>query len=101
MSEAGLTIEKADPKRLIRESFRIEGITLSECRSIFVDWALSLPDGTEASDAARLLLDLYAPEVVAAGDAAHPMLQVLVEGARRPSDTPPRRRGGRAGRFGG
>ena len=33
-----------DPKGLIRESYRIEGITEGECRSVFLDWALSLPD---------------------------------------------------------
>ena len=34
--------DMADPKGLIREAFRIDGITASECRSIFVDWALSV-----------------------------------------------------------
>lgn len=100
MTDAALTPEASDPKRLIFESFRIEGITASECRSIFVDWALSLPAGVDATDAARLLLDHYAPKATAAGEAAHPMIAVLVEGARAPSDQPPRRRGGRAGRFG-
>jgi len=37
-----------DPKGLIRESYRIEGIGMAECRSIFLDWALSLPDGADA-----------------------------------------------------
>ena len=32
-----------DHKGLILEAYRIEGITLPECRSIFLDWALSLP----------------------------------------------------------
>ena len=32
-----------DHKGLIREAYRIDGITLPECRSIFLDWALSLP----------------------------------------------------------
>jgi hypothetical protein len=31
-----------DPKGLIFEAFRIDGITDAECRSIFVDWALSV-----------------------------------------------------------
>jgi hypothetical protein len=47
-----------DPKGLIRESFRIEGITGAECRSIFVDWALSV----QAEDPRPLierLLDRY------------------------------------------
>jgi len=30
-----------DPKALIREAYNIEAITRSECRSIFLDWALS------------------------------------------------------------
>ena len=32
-----------DPRGLIRESYRIEGITEAECRSIFMDWALGTP----------------------------------------------------------
>lgn len=94
-----LTIERADPKRLIAESFRIDGITAEECRSIFVDWALSLPDGITAAEAARVLLDAHAPKINGAGDAAHPMIAVLVEGARAASEEKPRRKGGRAGRF--
>ena len=34
-----------DPRNLIREAYRIEGITLADCRSIFLDWALGLKDG--------------------------------------------------------
>lgn len=98
MTEEMLTIERADPKRLIRESFCIDGITTEECRSIFVDWALSLPQDVGATEAARLVLEAYAPKAVA-GEAAHPMVQVLVEGARTPDGDKPRRRGGRAGRF--
>ncbi len=93
-----MTVERADPKRLIRESFRIEGITLGECRSIFVDWALSLSEGTSAMEAARFMLDFTAPLAIA-GEPAHPMVQVLVDGARAPSADKPLRRGGRAGRF--
>ena len=37
---------RLDPKGLIREAYRIEGITAAQCRSIFLDWALSLPDTT-------------------------------------------------------
>ncbi|AUH34497.1 hypothetical protein [Paracoccus tegillarcae] len=99
MSEPVPGLDEADPKHLIRESFRIDGITAEECRSIFVDWALSLPATLEPSQAARVLLDHYAPLARASGGAAHPMVQMLVEGARNPADNPPRRRGGRAGRF--
>lgn len=100
MSSDPLTLDRADPKRLVYESFRIEGITPEECRSIFVDWALSLPEGVDAAEAARLLLDAYAPKAQAAGEVGHPMVKVLVDGASA-SVTTPRRKGGRAGRFAG
>lgn len=93
----GLTLAEADPKNLIRESFRIEGIGAAECRSIFVDWALSLPPGIGAQDAIALLLDIYAPQAAPDGQ-PHPMVAVLVEGAKPPGPAP-RRRGGRAARF--
>ena len=35
--------DNKDPKGLISEAYKIEGITLGECRSIFLDWALGLP----------------------------------------------------------
>jgi hypothetical protein len=84
----------ADPKGLIRESYRIEGITAGECRSILVDWALSLPAGAGFADPARLLLAVYG------GDApGHPMTLVLAEALTAPET--PRRRGGRAARVPG
>ena len=91
-----LDLSRADPKGLIRESFRIEGITAEECRSIFVDWALSLPEGVDPAAAMRLLIARYAPKAER-GQGAHPMVAVLTEGtASRPMT--PRRRGGPAGR---
>ncbi|MBY5988902.1 hypothetical protein [Roseovarius atlanticus] len=79
-----------DPKGLIREAYRIEGITPGECRSIFLDWALSV-DG-EGDNRARLerLLERH-------GDAGpdHPMTSVLREGLQS-SQTPKRRGGARA-----
>ena len=49
-----------DPKGLIREAYRIEGIALPECRSIFLDWALSLPDGRDQKQALTELHAAYA-----------------------------------------
>jgi hypothetical protein len=84
---------EADPKGLIREAFAMEGITAAECRSIFVDWALSLPAGAEIAPQVAILLARHA---AAAPD--HPMTSVLHEGA---APLPrPRRKGGRAGRLG-
>ncbi|MEX0286938.1 MAG: hypothetical protein AB3N23_20220 [Paracoccaceae bacterium] len=75
-----------DRKGLIREAYRIEGITDAECRSIFLDWALSLPDGQDNTEAITQMLAQY-------GDGVdHPMTEVLREGLMKLSA--PRRRGG-------
>lgn len=95
-----LTLAQADPKNLIRESFRINGITPPECRSIFLDWALSLPEDVDAMVASRMLIDLYAPKATPGGQ-SHPMVAVLVQGAQARMASPPRRRGGRAARISG
>ncbi len=77
-----------DPKALIAEAYRIEGISLEECRSIFLDWALSLPEGTDPQAALDGLLARH-------GTPGHPMTRVRADG-RAPAL--PRRRGGRAAR---
>ena len=82
----------ADPKGLIRESYAIDGITAGECRSIFLDWALSLPVAADIAVAAASLIAHYAT-----GAPDHPMSSVLQEGLHAPNE--PRRRGGRAGRL--
>ncbi|WP_095590847.1 hypothetical protein [Actibacterium ureilyticum] len=77
----------ADPKGLIRESYRIDGITEGECRSIFLDWALSLPAGADTRGPIDALLTQYG------GDAPdHPMTAVLRAGLD--AAAAPRRRGG-------
>jgi len=76
-----------DPKGLIFEAYRIEGISPSQCRSIFLDWALSLPADTETGKALRVLIERHggpAPD--------HPMTSVLRDGLT--SVATPRRRGG-------
>lgn len=76
-----------DPKGLIQESYRIDGITESQCRSIFLDWALSLPAALEASDAIDMLLERHGSE-----PSTHPMTTILEQG--RVQMTHPKRRGG-------
>ena len=76
-----------DPKGLIFEAYRIENITAAECRSIFLDWALGLPDAQETGAALRTLIARYG---VDAPD--HPMSVVLRDGLT--SVATPRRRGG-------
>ncbi len=79
-----------DPKGLIRESYRIEGISAPECRSIFLDWAISVPIGVEASNWIEALLVEYRSQ-----NPDHPMTKVLEE-ALQPAPKPGRRGGARA-----
>lgn len=82
-----------DKTGLIREAYRIEGISAPECRSIFMDWALKLPEGLASDQAINRLLAEYG---VGAPD--HPMTAVLREGLATPAT--PKRRGGRGARLG-
>lgn len=93
MGRRAVQLNEADPKGLVRESYRIEGITEGECRSIFVDWALSLPVDAPVKDAVRALMAEYA-----LGAPDHPMSKVLRDGLLTPDA--PKRRGGRAARLG-
>lgn len=95
-----MDLQTADPKGLIRESYRIDGITDAECRSILIDWALSLPAGAEPDTALARLLATY-------GETApdHPMTALLRAGLAPRATGPGRgpgpgqRRGGRAARV--
>ncbi|MCP3972458.1 MAG: hypothetical protein GY717_19485 [Rhodobacteraceae bacterium] len=89
-----MTLDEIDKTGLIREAYRIEGITPGECRSIFTDWAIRLPAGIMPQEAIATLLDSYggaAPE--------HPMSAILRAGLQPPAR--PVRRGGRRPRTGG
>lgn len=74
-----------DPRGLIMEAYRIEGITAPDCRTIFFDWAMGLEAGVEPKVAIAALLEHYG------GPDPHPMSDVLREGLQ----AAPRRRGGR------
>jgi len=84
---------EADPKGLIRESYQIDGITPGECRSVFMDWALSLPVGAGFKAGLEKLIATYADR-----EPDHPMSAVLHEGLTMP-EAQARRRGGRAARV--
>lgn len=76
-----------DPKGLIFESYRIDGITKPECRTIFLDWALSLPLEKNTAASIKSLLARYSE-----AHPDHPMTEVLNEGLT--TMAAPRRRGG-------
>lgn len=76
-----------DPKGLIRESYRMEGISDAECRSILIDWALSLPADVGQQESLSSLLAHYA-----ADHPDHPMTALLQAGLGAPSPRRGRRR---------
>jgi len=73
-----------DPRGLIAESYRMEQITESECRSIFLDWVLGIPDGQSQQEHIRQLLGYYQSKYP-----DHPTTKLLLEGLRSPQ---PRRK---------
>ncbi len=80
-----------DPRGLIAEAFRMEGLYEPDCRSIFFDWALGLPADRDPRAAIEGQLARHAD-----ARTDHPMRKVLLEGLR--DDAPARRRGGRRAR---
>jgi len=80
-----------DPRGLIFEAYRIDGLDIKQARSIFLDWALERA-GDDMRPQLELLLETYGN-----GFKNHPMTAVLKEGLSQAQS--PKRRGGRAGRF--
>lgn len=76
-----------DPKGLIIEAYRIDGISKEECRTIFLDWALSLPVEQDTGQSLRILFTEHSVK-----NPGHPMNDVLKEGLA--GIAAPRRRGG-------
>jgi len=77
-----------DPRGLIADAYKMEGISPPECRSIFLDWALEPREAGELRAAAQALAKQFShlPN--------HPMSVILKEAAIELT-TAPKRRGGR------
>ncbi len=82
---------KNDPRGVIADAYKIEGISAPECRSIFLDWALEPREAGELHAAARSLLAQFSAHP------AHPMTAILKEATIELSAAP-KRRGGRLGK---
>jgi hypothetical protein len=82
----------ADPRGLILEAYGMQ-LAPEDCRAIFFDWALGLPEGGGTAELEALLAH-YGPR-----HPDHPMTAVLQEGLAR-APLPARRRGRRARRRG-
>ena len=87
-----MDLREIDRKNLLRDSYAIDGISAPECRSIFLDWALSLPPSVDPTEAIQFALSIYE-----ADNPDHPMTQTLREGLQKANA--PKRRGGRAARV--
>ena len=85
--------DPCDPRGLIYESYRIEGIGAPECRSIFLDWAIGVPVGEDSLAHVRKLLARFGAE-----HPDHPMTGVLKDALTAPARGG--RRGGASGRRG-
>ena len=75
----------ADPRGLIFEAYRME-IGPKDCRAIFFDWALGMPEGAGREEIAALLAHYGAAQP------DHPMTAVLREGLEPPRSRRRRRR---------
>ena len=76
----------SDPRGVIFEAYRIEGITGPDCRSIFLDWALGLNIDLDPIEEIKILYDAYS-----ADNPSHPMNLVLKEGLKNFTSQPKRR----------
>ena len=76
----------SDPRGVIFEAYRIEGITGPDCRSIFFDWALGLKVELDPIVEINILYDAYS-----ADNPNHPMNVVLQEGLKNFRSQPKRR----------
>ena len=84
------TDDPNDPRGLINEAYRIDGIDLGQCRTVFLDWALG--HGGDYTVAVTALLATHADQ-----PADHPMTVTLQAAlAHKPTA---KRRGGRSARV--
>ena len=75
-----------DPRGLIYEAYRIEGIEEVSCRPIFLDWALGVPAGEDTVTHIKTMLEHYGTEWP-----DHPMTALLRSGMDKMA-TPRRRK---------
>lgn len=87
-----MKMKDVDPRGLINDSYRIDGISAAECRSIFLDWALGVSQGLDVKAQMDFLLSHFAPE-----NPDHPMTHILH--SDMDATNTPKRRGGRKARL--
>mgnify|MGYP001166324170 CR=1 FL=1 len=78
---------EGDPRGLMYEAYRMEGITSQDCRSIFFDWALGLKFELDPIKELTIIYNVYAEK-----NPGHPMNKVLKEGLSKFNSKTTRRR---------
>ena len=71
------SLPQHDPRGLIFEAYRMSGLSLEDCRTIFLDWALGMQDVSEYSAALSAFHSAYCLKYP-----GHPMTSVIEEGMR-------------------
>ena len=64
-----------DPRGLLYEAYQIDGITLADCKTIFLDWVLGLDYNIDQIKAVSSALKEYEDD-----NPKHPMTTVLRDG---------------------
>ena len=64
-----------DPRGLLYEAYQIDGISLADCKTIFLDWALGLDYNIDQIKAVSSALKEYEDD-----NPKHPMTTVLRDG---------------------
>lgn len=75
-----------DPRGLIYEAYRIEGIDEPACRTVFLDWALGVAQSDDTVAHIQTMLAHYGPDWP-----DHPMTQILRAGVTQTTTAPKRR----------
>ncbi len=64
-----------DPRNLISDIYAMETISKSECRTVFLDWVLGLPEDADVQNYMKMFHDQYSST-----HPDHPMTEIFREG---------------------
>jgi hypothetical protein len=65
---------KYDRSGVVYDSFIIKEITIEQCRSIFLEWYMGLPEECDLPEIVKCLLNDYKD----VADANHPMYELMI-----------------------
>ncbi len=72
-------VEVADPRGLFRDGFAMENLSDSECRTIFLEWAMTLRDDVDMVHSLGVLHAHYQSEY-----SEHYLFKLITEGLQGP-----------------